>query len=263
MYYICNVFNFNNMYISFTGQNTSKYFDKNDNFSRYIADIKNKKPLSKEEFKKLYYDYKDNGNMDSFNKIIEHNLLYALKSATRYVGGRIPYNDLIEACNMALIDALKKYDINRGCEFIAFANYYMLISLTNYCDSSYPVKLPVKVKKSIHKNKSINDYATFVNLDSSRVGDDEKPIDVEDTTASIMPDHMFKYDYLHRIINNLEPRERYIINNYYGLNGCQAKTFNRIADELNITHQYVSVLFAKTINKIKKEIKKNHYDENI
>lgn len=69
-------------------------------------------------------------------------------------------------------------------------------------------------------------------------------------------DHlMHKHDVSHRIessLSKLKPREKYVIEAFFGLNGKHQMTMNEIAENLNLSSEMIRQIKIKTLGKLKK-----------
>lgn len=80
------------------------------------------------------------------NKLVEHNLQFALWMANRFqsrTSGSFGLEDLIQECNIGLTNAAELYDGSRGTRFCSYAYYCILSSITrSVAEKAYSVRVP-------------------------------------------------------------------------------------------------------------------------
>lgn len=115
---------------------------ENKSLEIYREKIKDFEPLSSEEETKLIKKVQK-GNKAAKKRMLEANLKFVYKVAHTYKNQGIPFEDLISAGNLGLIDALNKFDGNKNFKFISYAIWWIRRSiLMLLADQSRPVKYP-------------------------------------------------------------------------------------------------------------------------
>lgn len=92
-----------------------------DLINLYYDEIKKFRVLTREEEKELFERYQK-GDMFAFEKLVNHNLRLVVKASKRLLGLGIPFLDIIQEGNIALIKTIKKFDVNQGYKF---STYFM------------------------------------------------------------------------------------------------------------------------------------------
>jgi len=83
------------------------------------------KPLDRETERELILRAKA-GDESAKRKLVEHNLRYVAKMASRYARpGSDKYMELISAGVIGLYDAIEKFDPDRGTRFLTFASTHV------------------------------------------------------------------------------------------------------------------------------------------
>lgn len=90
-----------------------------ENIKIYLKEI-DKPLLTPEEEKRLAYSIL-NGNEEAKKIFIERNLKLVVNIAKNYVGKGLQLLDLIQEGNIALIDAVNKFDVTKGYKFSTYA----------------------------------------------------------------------------------------------------------------------------------------------
>ena len=80
----------------------------------YLKEISKIPLLTYEEEKKLALRIKD-GDQKAVDTLVEHNLRLVVSIAKHYTGCGLSLLDLIQEGNVGLIEAAKKYDVDKGC----------------------------------------------------------------------------------------------------------------------------------------------------
>ena len=122
----------------------------NDATLAYIKEIKDYPKLTAEEEIEFF---KENTN-SSRNKIVKSNLRFVTQVAIKYQGMGIDLEDLIAFGRIGLIEALDKYDIERGTRFITYAVWHIRFEIQKALNElSRTVRIPSnhKIKKGEKK----------------------------------------------------------------------------------------------------------------
>ena len=77
--------------------------------------------LSEQEEMILFDKYKSEGSIAARNTILEHYLYVAQIVAKKFVGRGVDFEDLYQVASVALVNAIERYDHDRGIKFISFA----------------------------------------------------------------------------------------------------------------------------------------------
>jgi RNA polymerase sporulation-specific sigma factor len=88
---------------------------------QYLTELKKIRLLDIDEEKRLWLAYKENGDLDSRGKIIEHYQPLVFKVALRWRIDEPALLDLIQEGTVGLIEAVESYDYTRGVAFSLYA----------------------------------------------------------------------------------------------------------------------------------------------
>lgn len=96
-----------------------------DPLRRYLLEISRFKPLSPEEEKELVRRYRDDGDQRAAYELVTSNLQLVVKIARLY--SRVYQNviDLIQEGNIGLIEAVKRFDPERGARLPTYASWWI------------------------------------------------------------------------------------------------------------------------------------------
>ncbi len=98
----------------------------------YLEKIKKFPVLSEEEEKKLLIDFKQNGNLEAAQTLTTSHLRLAAKIALTYRRYGLPLSDLISEANIGLMQAIKKFDLNKKVRLATYAVWWIKASINDY-----------------------------------------------------------------------------------------------------------------------------------
>jgi RNA polymerase sigma-32 factor len=100
--------------------------------SVYLAQIKKFPMLDAEEEYMLAKNWKENGNLQSAHKLVTSHLRLVAKIAMGYRGYGLTLNELISECNLGLMQAVKKFDPDKGFRLATYAMWWIKASIQEY-----------------------------------------------------------------------------------------------------------------------------------
>ena len=117
------------------------YNDKG--LQQYLKDISKIPTLSREEENRLAIKAK-NGDKEALNKLIESNLKFVVRVATKYQNRGLSFNELISEGNQGLIKAIEKFDPDKNIKLISYAVWWIKQSILQaIAEQSRLVRLPL------------------------------------------------------------------------------------------------------------------------
>ena len=122
----------------------------------YLEQIKRFPVLTEEEEKKLIIDFQTNGNLASAQKLITSHLRLAAKIALTYRRYGLPMSDVISEANLGLMQAVKKFDMNKKVRLATYAIWWIKATINDYILRSWSlVKIgTVAAQKKLFYNLS-------------------------------------------------------------------------------------------------------------
>tara|TARA_B100000029_G_scaffold223151_1_gene221079 strand:- start:3547 stop:4446 length:900 start_codon:yes stop_codon:yes gene_type:complete len=100
--------------------------------SKYLAEIKKFPMLNAEEEYMLAKSWKDSGNLKSAQKLVTSHLRLVAKIAMGYRGYGLPVSELVSEGNIGLMQAVKKYDPEKGFRLATYAMWWIKASIQEY-----------------------------------------------------------------------------------------------------------------------------------
>ena len=157
--------------------------------SVYLAQIKKFPMLDAEEEYMLAKNWRENGNLKAAHKLVTSHLRLVAKIAMGYRGYGLPVNELISEGNLGLMQAVKKFDPDKGFRLATYAMWWIKASIQEYVLRSWSlVKMGTttaqkklffnlnKIKKQIAptqegdlKEEHVKEISKRLNVDSNEV----------------------------------------------------------------------------------------------
>jgi RNA polymerase sigma-32 factor len=100
--------------------------------SKYLAQIKKFPMLSAEEEYMLAKNWKNRGDLKAAQKLVTSHLRLVAKIAMGYRGYGLPVSDLVSEGNIGLMQAVKKFDPERGFRLATYAMWWIKASMQEY-----------------------------------------------------------------------------------------------------------------------------------
>lgn len=223
----------------------------------YLKSISVYKTLSREEEHELGIKAR-NGDLDAMNKLVQANLKFVVKIASRYQNRGLSLSELISEGNIGLIKAIEKFDPDKDIKLISYAIWWIRQRIMlAVSEKSSLIRVPMGKASSVHRIKAAQDRffsETGVSATSEELSEKmqltEKNIEhlqgqiIETTSFDDMiqngdyqeystremmrdeeladPQKLYYQDRMHERINKaldkLDSREADIVRTYFGLN---------------------------------------------
>ncbi len=100
--------------------------------SVYLAQIKKFPILDAEEEYMLAKNWKESGNLKSAHRLVTSHLRLVAKIAMGYRGYGLPVNELISEGNIGLMQAVKKFDPEKGFRLATYAMWWIKAAIQEY-----------------------------------------------------------------------------------------------------------------------------------
>ena len=169
--------------------------------SFYLQEIKKFPILSKEEEYMLAKRYQDNDDTEAAHKLVTSHLRLVAKIAMGYRGYGLPITDLISEGNVGIMQAVKKFDPDKGFRLATYAMWWIRAQIQEYVLRSWSLvkigttaaqkKLFFNLKKIKNQLKSINEN----NLSPENVREIASRLDVKEAEVIEMDNRMYAKDH--------------------------------------------------------------------
>ena len=98
----------------------------------YLSQIKKFPMLAAEEEYMLAKNWKETGNLKSAEKLVTSHLRLVAKIAMGYRGYGLPVNEMISEGNVGLMQAVKKFEPEKGFRLATYAMWWIKASIQEY-----------------------------------------------------------------------------------------------------------------------------------
>ena len=102
------------------------------NLSRYLQEIRKFPMLSAEEENSLSRRWRDNEDLDAAHKLVTSHLRLVAKIAMGYRGYGLPVGELISEGNVGMMQAVKRFDPDRGFRLATYAMWWIRAAIQEY-----------------------------------------------------------------------------------------------------------------------------------
>lgn len=261
-----------------------RYTDRSaTSVDQYISEISSYPLISEEEECELAFAARK-GDTIAKEKLIKANLRFVVSVAKQYQHVGVSLADLINEGNIGLLKAAEKFDETRGFKFISYAVWWIRQSiLCAISEHGRTIHLPynrfqeyniIREKSKEFENKyyckpSAHQLSELTNLSESTINAllvateskdslDDTLIDApridfiigEYSADGDLDKESNSKELLRVLKRTLDDREYQIICSSFGI-GCEQKSLNQIAVDLNMSRERVRQIKVQTLLKLK------------
>jgi RNA polymerase primary sigma factor len=262
--------------------------DDENVLSLYLKEI-NRIPLLTREQEDYHARRAAVGEKSSKDALISANLRFVVNVAKKYQNQGLPLSDLISEGNIGLMNAIERFDVDKGYHFISYAVWWIRQAILKaICEKSRMIRLPLnranelvqieKVRKEIQGTRGeeaeLREIARMLDMTTDHVADlinisrdlisletpvyNEKDSSVlgdfvEDSTHR-QPEVLFLEKALKEDINDvlatLTEKEAEIIQFRFGLNGRSPLSLKEIGDRYSLTKERIRQIEKKALRRL-------------
>ena len=150
--------------------------------SGYLTRIKKFPMLSAEEEYMLAKSWQDRGDLKSAQKLVTSHLRLVAKIAMGYRGYGLPISELVSEGNIGLMQAVKKFDRERGFRLATYAMWWIKASIQEYVLRSWSL---VKIGTTTAQKKLFFNLKKLKNKLSSESTGDLHPKHVDEISKRL------------------------------------------------------------------------------
>jgi len=267
---------------------TRNSYDDENVLSMYLKEI-NQIPLLTREEEDKYARAAAKGDQFAKDMLVKSNLRFVVNVAKKYQNQGLPLTDLISEGNIGLMNAIERFDVDKGYHFISYAVWWIRQAILKaICEKSRMIRLPLnranelvqieKARKELQSGKAedpeLKEIARAVNMDESHVLDLinisrdlvslETPV-YNEKDSSQLGDFIEDSGYEHpedaaiehsliedinEVLNTLTDKESEIIQYRFGLNGYSPLSLKEIGDKYNLTKERIRQIEKKAIKRL-------------
>ena len=262
--------------------------DDENVLSIYLREI-NKIPLLTREEENRYARQAEAGEKFAKDKLVQANLRFVVSVAKRYQNQGLPLSDLISEGNIGLMNAIERFDVDKGYHFISYAVWWIRQAILKaICEKSRMIRLPLnranelvqieKVRKDTQGIRGevaeIRKIAQTLNMDQDHVADLinisrelislETPVYAE-KDSSILSDFVEDEGYtspdseviekalkedINNVLSTLTDKENEIVQYRFGLNGRSPLSLKEIGDRYSLTKERIRQIEKKALKRL-------------
>ena len=100
--------------------------------TKYMQEIRQYPMLAHEEEERLARAWRDNGDQDAAHKLVKSHLRLVAKIAMGYRGYGLPVSELISEGNVGMMQAVKRFDPDRGFRLSTYAMWWIRAAIQEY-----------------------------------------------------------------------------------------------------------------------------------
>jgi RNA polymerase sigma-32 factor len=150
--------------------------------SGYLTRIKKFPMLSSEEEYMLAKSWRDRGDLKSAQKLVTSHLRLVAKIAMGYRGYGLPVSELVSEGNIGLMQAVKKFDPERGFKLATYAMWWIKASIQEYILRSWSL---VKIGTTTAQKKLFFNLKKLKNKLSAETTGDLHPKHVDEISKRL------------------------------------------------------------------------------
>lgn len=198
-------------------------------------------PLSKEDEAKTLAML-DNDFEKARETLIVHNLRLVVYIAKKFESTGIGIEDLISIGTIGLIKAVNTFSVEKNIKLATYASRCIENEILMYLRKTNQQKMEVSIDEPLNVDWDGNEL-----LLSDILGTD-------DDTVSVNIENEAEKRVLLEAVENLDEREKLIMELRFGLNNRPEKTQKEVADMIGISQSYISRLEKRIIKRLKKDM---------
>ena len=210
-------------------------------------------------------------------RFVRHNLKLVVKFAKQYRGMGVPFLDLIQEGNLGLIRAVEKFDHHRGHKFSTYAAWWIHQAMiravqkhsrtvrapSHVYDLQLRYKRAEKTLSALEIDRLISTMMPIASTHAPLGGTESLTLDDALADDSLVDpgetlDRNVVVSEMHALLEDLEPRERAVIERRFGLGEQPIQTLQVIGQRLGLSRERVRQIEAKALERLRKSGKADH-----
>jgi len=263
-------------------------YDGENSLSMYLKEINKVALLTRAEEEK-YARLAAQGNQPAKDRLVAANLRFVVNVAKKYQNQGMALDDLISEGNIGLINAIERFDVDKGYHFISYAVWWIRQSILKaICEKSRTIRLPLnranelvqieKMRKEMFSEEGQEpedqELARRLGMNEAQVRDlldiSREMISLEtpvytDRDTSVLSDfledanhpspelqtvHSSLKNDLNEALDTLSDKESKILELRFGLNDKQPLSLKEIGEKFHLTKERIRQIEKKALQKL-------------
>ncbi|HUW39710.1 MAG TPA: RNA polymerase sigma factor RpoD/SigA [Rectinemataceae bacterium] len=256
--------------------------------SMYLKEI-NRIPLLSRQDEDKYARAAAQGEKFAKDMLVKSNLRFVVNVAKKYQNQGLPLADLISEGNIGLINAIERYDVDKGYHFISYAVWWIRQAILKaICEKSRMIRLPLnranelvqieKARKMLEgamtEDEEIREIARLLEMEPEHVADLvavsrelvslETPV-FDERDSSVVGDFVENSAYttpedyvveqglksdIDDVLHTLSDKEREVVEYRFGLNGRRAMSLKEIGDRFKLTKERIRQIEKNALKRL-------------
>jgi RNA polymerase sigma-B factor len=227
-------------------------------------------------------------------ELVRRNMPFAKRLALRYRGASESFDDLLQVANLGLLNAVDRFDPDRGIPFTAFASPTILGELKrHFRDRVWTVRVPrglhdrmaevdkaiTELTKELQRSPSVGEIAERLEVDQTDVlevmeaNHNRRPLSLDrpagndDTDESAPSEWIGEEDDSYELVEGrialdaalpfLDERERLVLR----LRFAEDMTQSQIAERIGHSQMHVSRILRRALSRVREQIREQQQSE--
>ena len=200
-------------------------------------------PLGREE-EAAVLDEIRRGDNSRRELLVIHNLRLVVYIAKKFDSPTAGAEDLVSIGTIGLMKAVRTFDPDKNIKLATYASRCIENEILMHLRKTSNKKCEISIDEPLNIDYDGNELLISDILGSET---DEISLHIEQEDEK---------ELLRMVVDELPPRERWIMEMRFGLGGKEELTQKQVAEKLGISQSYISRLEKRIIKKIKKKIEK-------
>jgi len=150
-----------------------------NSLSAYLEEVSKIPLLKPDEEVALAYRIKFHNDEEARKLMIESNLRLVISFSKKFLGLGLSFQDLIQEGNLGLMEAVQKFDPDRGCRFATYASWWIKQSLIRgIANTGRMIRLPIHISDFFQR---------FMKYSLAFIQKFNRPPSVHETARDLLP----------------------------------------------------------------------------
>jgi RNA polymerase primary sigma factor len=239
-----------------------------------------------------------NGDRAALERLINANIQLVYKVARRYRCRSYSLDDLVQEGVVGLIHAIERFDADRGCRLSTYAMHWIRQAIARAVEQNdrlihIPMHTNAELRRILKhreerqgylgRSMSESELAAETGIEEERVNqllstvqdavsleslvgpenegslmdvarDDDALDPEEDALSGVYRQH------LRRLLEDLRPRERQVLEQRYGFDGQSPRTLEELSRRMRVSRERVRQIEVQAIRKLRRALSASHWD---